>query len=199
MGKTYKKIDLIREMEKELKYPRFIHTLQVATTAADLASCHGCDVAKAETAGILHDCAKYLSLDKMIALCEKAGIPLTPFEKQSSALLHSKAGCALASLRYGIEDPEILDAIRYHTTGRPGMAPLEKILFIADYIEPGRNQAPHLEQIRKAAFEDMEEALLMILKDTLSFLGTSDKEIDPMTKMTYNYYINQAAEEDRYG
>ncbi len=182
------RLELIRAMQKELKYSRFIHSLGVAFTAASLAERYGVDMHKAETAGILHDCAKYVDVEKMESLCVKNGLPVTEMERGSAALLHSKAGSILARTKYGIEDEEILNAIRYHTTGRPAMTLLEKIIFISDYIEPGRDQAPHLEEIRKAAFSDLDRALCMILRDTLSFLNGSGKAIDSMTQKTYDYY-----------
>ncbi len=182
------RLELIRSVQKELKYSRFIHTMGVAVTAASLAERFGEDMHRAETAGILHDCAKYMDVDKMESLCRKNGLELSEMEKGNAALLHSKAGSILAKTKYGIDDPEICSAVRYHTTGRPAMTTLEKIIFIADYIEPGREQAPHLDAIREAAFQDLDKALCMILKDTLGFLTQNSKRIDPMTQKTYDYY-----------
>ena len=93
------------------------------------------------------------------------------------------------------DDEEIIDAILYHTTGRPGMSLLEKIVYIADYIEPGRNHAPNLGEIRELCFADLDEALLKILEDILVHLRESNKEIDPMTQMTYEFYKRKQSEE----
>lgn len=191
-----KRLELIKAVQKELKYSRFIHTMGVAFTATSLAVVHGVDMHKAETAGILHDCAKYVPVDEMEKICRKAGLPISPVEHGSSSLLHAKAGSVLAQTKYGIHDPDIVSAIRYHTTGRPGMTPLEKIIFIADYIEPGRDQAPHLPEIRKASFENLDKGLLMILEDTLEYLHDSGKNVDDMTQKTYDYYIAYAAAAD---
>ena len=169
------RINLIRELESELAYGRFVHTMNVASTAASLAMCYGFDVDKAETAGLLHDCAKCMNLGKMLKICEKAGLELSDIEKNSGSLLHSKAGAELAQSRYGVKDEDILNAIRYHTTGRPGMSLLEKIIFTADYIEPGRDSAPNLPVVRKLAFESIDD-------------GTTGAEVDPMTQKTYEYY-----------
>jgi predicted HD superfamily hydrolase involved in NAD metabolism len=149
---------------------------------------YGFDIDKAETAGLLHDCAKCMNLGKMLKICEKAGLELSEIEKGSGSLLHSKAGAELAQFKYGIKDEDILNAIRYHTTGRPGMSLLEKIIFTADYIEPGRDSAPNLPVVRKLAFESIDDCVLQILKDTLSYLGTTGAEVDPMTQKTYEYY-----------
>ena len=190
MSKSFSRMDLIQAMQKELKYSRFIHTLGVAFTAASLAERHGVDMRRAETAGILHDCAKCLDVEKMEQVCDRAGFALRPVERGNGALLHSKAGCVLARDKYGIEDPEILNAIACHTTGKPAMTQLEKIIFISDYIEPGRETAPHLDAIRAAAFEDLDKALRMILEDTLDYLKEGGRAIDEMTQKTYDYYRN---------
>ena len=113
-----------------------------------------------------------MNLGKMLKICEKAGLELSEIEKGSGSLLHSKAGAELAQSKYGVKDEDILNAIRYHTTGRPGMSLLEKIIFTADYIEPGRDSAPNLPVVRKLAFES----------------GTTGAEVDPMTQKTYEYY-----------
>ena len=196
--KRITKLDLIRTLEQELNYKRFIHTLSVAGTAASLAMCYGADVQKAEMAGLLHDCAKCIDVRKMQRLCEKAGLEISPYEKNSGSLLHSKAGSVLAAEKYGYTDPDLLNAIRYHTTGRPGMSLLEKIIFVADYIEPGRYTAQNLSVIRKMAFEDIDEALLKILYDTLVYLNSTGNPVDPMTQKTYDYYRRMDAERNRY-
>lgn len=182
------RFEIIRKLEKSLKYRRFIHTIGVASTAACLAMRWGSDVEKAETAGLLHDCAKYVDLDRMKRLCKDAGLEISSYESKSPALLHSKAGSVLAEKEYGCKDEEILMAIRSHTTGRPEMTLLEKILFVADFIEPGRTEAPSLAQIRTLSFEDLDAAVLKILRDTLDYLDTKGDVIDPATLRTYEYY-----------
>ena len=196
--KRLNKIELIRTLEQELNYKRFVHTMAVAGTASSLAMCYGMNIQKAELAGLLHDCAKCIDVRKMQKLCEKAGLEITPFEAGSGSLLHSKAGSVLAAEKYGCTDPDILNAIRYHTTGRPGMSLLEKIIFVADYIEPGRYTAKNLPEIRKMAFEDIDEALLKILYDTLVYLNSTGNTVDPMTQKTYDYYRQMMAEVNRY-
>ena len=196
--KRLNKIELIRTLEQELNYKRFVHTMAVAGTASSLAMCYGMNIQKAELAGLLHDCAKCVDVRKMQKLCEKAGLEITPFEAGSGSLLHSKAGSVLAAEKYGCTDPDILNAIRYHTTGRPGMSLLEKIIFVADYIEPGRYTAKNLPEIRKMAFEDIDEALVKILYDTLVYLNSTGNTVDPMTQKTYDYYRQMLAEVNRY-
>ena len=146
---------------------RYDHTLAVAYIASALAMNYSLDLEKAFIAGLLHDCAKCLSDDKKISICEKNNILIFDFEKKNPSLLHSKIGGYLAIHSYNIHDDDIINAIVYHTTGRPKMSDLEKIIFIADYIEPGRKQANNLDLIRKIAFENLDDALILNLKDTL--------------------------------
>lgn len=186
--KKVSRVELIKTLEQELSYKRFIHTLSVAGTASSLAMCYGADLEKAETAGLLHDCAKSMDVRKMQKVCEKAGLTVSSFEADSGSLLHSKAGSVLAAEKYGITDPDMINAIRYHTTGRPGMSLLEKIIFVADYIEPGRFTAKNLPLIRRLAFSDIDGALMKILYDTLVYLNSTGLVVDPMTQKTYDYY-----------
>lgn len=177
---------LRKEMEKELSGKRYEHTLSVAYTAASLAMVHDADTNNALIAGMLHDCAKCFSAKKLISLCQKNNLPISEVEMQNpTALLHAKAGSFLARKKYGVEEEDILNAIKYHTTGRPNMSKLEKILYIADYMEPGRTHAANLGHIRKMAYQDLDKALLQILEDTLAYLRSTDGTIDEMTKATY--------------
>ena len=111
-------------------------------------------------------------------------------EEKNPFLLHAKVGSYLASKKYGVTDPDILNAILNHTTGRPDMSLLEKIVWLSDYIEPGRKQAPNLPEIRRIAFEDLDKALIMALENTLSYLKGGNMEIDSMTQKTYDFYKN---------
>lgn len=188
---------LKRAMEKAQDSKRFEHTLGVEYTAAALAMRYDCDIKSARAAGLLHDCAKCLTDEKRLSICEKNGIPIQDMERRNPFLLHAKVGAYLAREKYGVEDADILNAIRSHTTGRQNMSLLEKIIFVADYIEPGRKSAPNLTEIRKLAFLDLDKAMLKILEDTLRYLKDSGGEIDPGTEETRDYYAmcaeNQAA------
>ena len=179
---------LTKEMEKVQDSKRFVHTMGVEYTAAALAMRYGKDVEQAQIAGLLHDCAKCMENDKLLSACDKHHIEVTDVERRNPYLLHAKVGSYLAKKEYKIEDPEILNAILYHTTGHPDMTLLEKIIFTADYIEPGRKQAPNLKMIRQMAFVDLDEAVKKILEDTLDYLRSGEGEMDPMTEETYQYY-----------
>ena len=180
--------ELTCEMEKALDEKRFRHTLSVAQMAASLAMRYGEDPYKAYTAGLLHDCAKCLSSKEKLALAKKNGLEVRPFEEETPDLLHAPLGSILAEKKYGIKDPEILSAIRYHTTGKPEMSTLEKIIYIADYIEIFRKPLARLEEARTEAFRDLDECMVVILESVLSYLGKKLATLDPLTEETYRYY-----------
>ena len=157
-------------LKKELDENRYHHTLGVMYTSASMAMRYDVDVQKALYAGLLHDCAKCIPSDKKIRLCEKYGLPVSSVEKENPSLLHARLGAYLAHEKYGVKDEEIIYAIESHTTGRPGMSMLEKIVYIADYIEPGRRELPNMADVRQLAFRDIDECLYRILKDSLVYL-----------------------------
>lgn len=177
-----------KSMEKKLDPKRYEHTLGVAYTASALAMRYGADINNALVAGLLHDCAKCMTNEKRLGICEKHNIPITNAEEKNPFLLHAKVGSFLAMKKYGVTDRDVINAILNHTTGRPGMSTLEKIIWLSDYIEPGRKNAPNLEEIRKLAFEDLDKALLKALEDTLQYLNNGKMEIDSMTQKTYDFY-----------
>lgn len=177
-----------KRVKKALDKDRWEHTKGVAYTACCLAMAHGADMEQAMLAGFLHDCAKCIPNEEKLALCKKYKVDLTDVEKRNPYLIHAKLGAYLAKKDYGVDDPEILHAIRVHTTGAPEMSLLDKILFVADYIEPDRDKARRLGELREKAFRDLDETLLCILSDTVLYLSQGTREIDPMTEETYHYY-----------
>jgi len=179
---------LRKELEKELKPDRFDHTMGVAYTAASMAFVYGADVDKALIAGFLHDCAKCMSHEDQIKVCEKNNIEITDVERRNHSLLHAKVGMYLARTKYDIYDTDILNAIRWHTTGRENMSLLEKIIYIADFIEPNRKPLENLPKIRKEAFEDIDKCLAHILHDSVIYLQTIGKETDDATMEAYEFY-----------
>ena len=179
---------LRKELSKELKPDRFDHTLGVAYTASSMAFVHGADSTKALIAGMLHDCAKCMSHEEQIKICEKNNIDVTDIERRNHSLLHAKVGMYLARTKYDVYDTEILNAIRWHTTGREDMSLLEKIIYIADFIEPNRKPLEGMDDIRKEAFTDIDRCLAHILHDSVIYLNTIGKEVDDTTLNAYNYY-----------
>lgn len=179
---------LRRQMEQKLSASRYEHSLSVSYISTALAMRYGYSLEKAETAGILHDCAKRYREEVLIQKCEKHGILLTQEERNAPSVIHAKYGAWMAEHKFGIEDEEILSAIRYHTTGRPHMSLWEKILFTADYIEPRRNQVPDLSELRSLAFLDLDRTVYTILEHTLQYLESQKASEDPMTRAAYEYY-----------
>lgn len=192
MKDEYNKIK--EKLSKKLSVKRFDHTIGVSYTAAAMAMRYGLNVDRAAMSGLLHDCAKYMTDDELIEKCTKYGIECSETELRNGYLLHAKLGAYLSKEKYGIEDEEICSAIRYHTTGKPAMSVLEAIVFTADYIEPGRKVLSNFKLIRSMAFVDLDEAVYLILKNTLSYLNDekeaeqSQKEIDKHSVEAYKYY-----------
>ena len=180
--------DLKKDLKKNMDESRYEHTLGVMYTSAALAMRYECDLDKALLAGLMHDCAKCMPNAKKLKTAEKYGLEITDLEKKNPFMLHAKVGAVLAEKKYDITDEEVLGAIRWHTTGRPDMTLLEKIVYIADYIEPARNKAPRLPEIRKLAFEDLDHCMYAILHDTLEYLDGDPQDIDQATIRAYDYY-----------
>lgn len=191
MSEAYDLKKIKKKLKNELDESRYEHTIGVMDTAACLAMRYGADLTQALVAGLLHDCAKCIPNDKKLKLCRKNGIEVTPFEEKAPFLLHAKLGAWMAEHEYHVSDPAILSAIACHTTGKPDMSMLDKIVFIADYIEPGRNKAPGLPEIRRLSFTDIDQALIRILSDTLDYLASSNDPIDPATQNVLDYYLRR--------
>ncbi len=180
--------EMRKRVKKQLDKSRYEHTLGVMYTAASLAMAHGYPMEDAMIAGLLHDCAKNIPDDEKLKLCKKHHIPINPTEQERPCLLHAKLGAFLAQTEYGIKNQGILHAIQVHTTGEPDMSMLDQIIYIADYIEPMRDKAPDLKEVRKLAFADLNRCVARILHDTLTYLHEKGGKIDPGTQRTYDYY-----------
>lgn len=181
-------ITLRKQLKSKLEPMRFEHSVSVSFTCTALAMRYGYDIQKAELAGLMHDCAKRFTDSELIRKCQKHGVALTEVEIKAPAVIHAKYGAYLAENKYGIQDPEIISAIACHTTGKPDMSTLDKILYIADYIEPRRDKADNLPQMRYLAFQDLDETMYEILKGTLEYLNKKGNTIDPMTLQAYEYF-----------
>ena len=182
--------EIRKKLKKTLDKERYEHTKGVMYTAGCLAMANRYPIEKAMLAGLLHDCAKCVPADEKIKLCEKNHIEISDAEYKNPGLLHAKLGAFFAWKKYGIENEEILRSIESHTTGRPNMSLLDKIIYIADYIEPGRDVAPNLPEVRALAFVDIDACLYRILEDTLAYLAEKGATLDPATEETFLYYKN---------
>ena len=178
-----------QKLKETLSEERYIHTIGVADTAFNLALNYDYDCKKAYFAGLMHDCAKYLKDEKLDIFLTKYHIKLTEIEIKCPTLIHSRMGAILAEKEYGIKDREILNAIEYHTTGRPNMSLLEKIIFCADYIEPNRKEIPGLSDIRKTIYHNLDKAICMIYDGTLNYCRDKGFPIAEISVISQNYYL----------
>lgn len=194
---TYNLLKMQKKLKKYVDEDRYVHTLGVMYTAAALAMRYGEDLEKAQVAGLLHDCAKCIPNEKKLKLCRQNEIPISEVEEKSPFLLHAVLGAYLAREKYEIKDQDILNAIACHTTGKPDMSLLEKIIFIADYIEPMRSKAENLPLIRRLAFEDLDQAVYITLRDTLLYLEKEKSCLDNQTIIAYNYYRQLIEEREK--
>ncbi len=161
--------DMRKRLELVLSDKRYRHSVNVMETAVKLAVKYGEDSSKAALAGLLHDCAREIRGEEIFEACRRYDIPVDMVTRAQPELLHGSIGAELAREEYAVWDESVLDAIRFHTTGRENMSMLEKIVFIADYIEPGRN-FPEVHEARKIAFEDIDMAVLNSLDRTMGYL-----------------------------
>ncbi|WP_295868577.1 bis(5'-nucleosyl)-tetraphosphatase (symmetrical) YqeK [uncultured Oscillibacter sp.] len=168
-----------------LKHARIPHVLGTEQEAVRLALRYGADVDRARTAALLHDCTKRLEMDEQLALCARYGIELDELEQQALKLLHAKTGAAVARDRFGVDD-EIYSAIFWHTTGHADMTLLEKVIYLADYIEPTRS-FPGVDALRAACYEDLDKGLLMGLEMTVEEMKERGNPVHSATLAAIEY------------
>jgi predicted HD superfamily hydrolase involved in NAD metabolism len=181
--------EALKLVKEQLTDHRYQHTLGVMETAIALAKQYGGNEQKAELAAIFHDYAKFRPKDEMKEIITGQGFPQDLLEFNSE-LWHAPAGAYLVEKEAGISDREVLEAIRYHTSGRPGMTLLDKIIYLADYIEPGRH-FPGVEEVRDMAKENLDKALIKAIQNTITFLLKKNQTIYPDTFYTYNDLIKK--------
>lgn len=176
--------EAIRIVESHLTRERFEHTLRVKDTAIELAKLYDESIDKAEMAAVFHDYCKYRPLDEMRRVIKTTFLPkdLLNFHHE---LWHGPVASVLVDQEFGIQDGEIKQAIYSHTTGRANMSKLEMIIFLADYIEPGRD-FPGVTNVRDVAKKDLILACWMASKNTISFLMNKNATIYPDTFYAYN-------------
>lgn len=183
MFEDYKKI-----LSERLDSQRYIHSLAVAKQSVYLAKKYGGDVNKCELAGLLHDITKNTSADEQLKLFSEFGIILSDVEKTSPKLWHALSGSVFIKEKLGIDDEEIIKAVRYHTTGKPDMNLLEKILFVADFTSEDRDY-PDVGVIRNLSEKSLEEAMIYGLNYTIRDLCERNFAVHPDTVDAYNYLL----------
>ncbi|NGZ73765.1 bis(5'-nucleosyl)-tetraphosphatase (symmetrical) YqeK [Saccharibacillus alkalitolerans] len=188
---------LIEEVSSQMPAKRWKHTLGVMQSAIELAERYGADPQRAELAAIIHDVAKYWPIQRQAAVIADNGLN-ADLLNYDAPMWHSEVGAYVAEHEYGIEDREVVDAIRYHTSGREGMTLLDKIVCLADYIEPGRD-FPGVDLIREKARLSLEEGLIAGFDSTLRVLVERGQTIFPTTVLARNDLIRQLAEREQAG
>ncbi len=183
-----KYMDIIKA---RLSEQRFAHSVNVSRSAAALARKYGADESKARLSGILHDITKEMPLDEQYRYIIEGGGTLSKLELNSRFVIHQRSGEAYCRLVLGITDKDVLDAIRYHTTGRRNMPLLERVVYTADLISADRNY-PDVEVMRRLASESLEEAMLHSLKYTINLRVGEGSLLHPDTLDCYNYLIEES-------
>jgi predicted HD superfamily hydrolase involved in NAD metabolism len=183
------KEDALKIVKSQITEHRYIHTIGVMETAIELAKRYQVDEKKAELAAIFHDYAKFRPKEEMESIITNQELPgdLLKFDKE---LWHAPVGAYLVEIEVGIKDLDILNSIKYHTSGRVNMTMLDKIIYVADYIEPGR-RFPGVEEARKLATKNLDSAVIFALQGTISFLLKKQQAIYPETFHTYNWMVQQ--------
>jgi predicted HD superfamily hydrolase involved in NAD metabolism len=171
---------------------RFRHCAGVARMAEKLAARHGASTRKARVAGIVHDVARLWKDDDLLAYAAEHGIPVTAEAKASPVLLHAPVGADIARREFGIADPETLSAIEHHTIAVPGMSELDKIVYLADTVEPSR-KFPARAALEAAAFRSLDEGMLASIKMSMDYLATRKIEVAKETRQLYDQMVRRYA------
>lgn len=186
-------MELFLKYEKELKIAlisserRFWHSISVALTAVNLADIYDADRDEALIAGLLHDYCKTLTYDELLKCCEEYDVKLSEEDKLSDGCIHGFLAAKVCKVKYGIND-SIYNAIYYHTCGRPDMTILEKIIYMADFIEPLRRFRDKVSDIRKLTYVDIDKAIIPATEKSLDFLTKREKYIHSNTIKTHEFY-----------
>lgn len=180
------------KLKRELDRPRFEHTLGVEQMAVNMARIFGEDENQAALAGLLHDCAKCLPLAQMVKAAKHEDID--PVMKESKALMHAVAGMCVARDVYDVKDEAVLSAIRWHTTGHAQMTNLEKIVYLADMIEPNRKPYPGLEELRVLCMQNLDQAMHTALRMSLEHVKEQGKTLHPDTLAALKSYEPELTE-----
>lgn len=177
-----------QNLKQDISKNRYDHTLRVVLCCEKLAKVYGEDLEKTKIAALLHDSAKFLSKEKVFEMAKDLNLLDDDIYFYNKEIIHGYLGAKLAKVKYNIKDCDILNAIKYHTTGRSEMSLLEKIIFMGDYIEPSRS-FNGIEEIRNLAYKDLDGAMLLALDTNLKFLLEKGKLISRDTIEARNYFM----------
>ncbi|MBG9982580.1 bis(5'-nucleosyl)-tetraphosphatase (symmetrical) YqeK [Aerococcaceae bacterium DSM 111020] len=188
---SFKRKDIVRFVKKQLSPSRFNHTLRVEETALDIANHYHYPANAVSVAALLHDVCKEIKKNEMFHLAtsylQRMNIEME-IESGGPAIWHGLAAAELAVTMFGIHQPEILSAIAFHTTGWYEMSPLSQIIFMADYIEPGR-QFKKITKARKLTYTDLDEATIFQMKQSIRHLAKNEQRIFIESVKIYNHWV----------
>jgi len=177
-----------RKLQSALSIERYIHTMGVVSIAIKLAEHYGLDADKIKIGALLHDCVKDYPDYMKKRFCKEFHVAVDEVMLENIDLTHAFLGAEVAKREYGVKDEDILNAIRFHTTGRKEMSMVEKIVFIADYIELGRKPFEGLEEARQLAFYNVDETMEFVLKATIENVKERGKPLHPFSVEAFEYY-----------
>lgn len=181
---------LVRALGQRLEKGRLDHSLRVSETSRILAVRWGVDPERAALAGLVHDYARDLPTSQMLVLASQFGVPVDEVEVSHPVLLHGPVGACLVKKELGVTEEGVLAAIRLHTTGGPSMTPLEKVLYVADYIEPGRD-LPHIDWARRASMHDLDVAVLVAMRGSMEYLLTIGRQLHRRSVEGWNWLVRE--------
>lgn len=184
-------------LEHHVPQARVQHILRVEQLCGKLAQHHQLDVEKAKQAGLMHDLAKYFKPQRLLQMAQTEGLKLDEILAGEPHLLHADVSAIVARDEFGVEDEDILEAIRNHTLGRPQMSPLSCVVYLADTLEPGRGTSAELEQLRSRSFENLVAAVWQTGDYSLRHLIEQHRMIHPRTILTRNWAMQQSKEQHR--
>ena len=187
--KVLKENEIIEYLKTVLDNWRFIHSVSVAVTAANLASIYNVDVEKARLAGLLHDITKNVKYEEQLNILDSHGYKLTMEDMNTKSILHGYTAAYISRDKYNI-DQDVFRAIFTHTMGEPGMSDLQKIIFVSDYIEPFRDGIEDIENIRKIAYQNLDLAVYTVSKHTFDYLLATGRPIHSQTVKVCEFYKN---------
>lgn len=182
--------EIKKDLKKRLSHDRYHHTIRVCETAVELAVLYDESVEDATIAALLHDYSKCLDKKQYMQIIKKNNLDIDSIIENELGLAHGLISEHFAKEKYKIKNKNILNAIRHHTFGRPQMSKLEKIIYLADYIELGRS-FEGVEEIRKATFEDLDKGMILALESSIKYVNKKGEILHPLTVETKNYLLNK--------
>ena len=186
--------EMQKKLEQMLSPERYRHSLGVMETAEAMARRFGENAEKAKLAGLLHDCAKDIDKALMVDMCEELGVELDDIKREQRSLIHADLGAKMLETEFGIKDPEIINAVKYHTLGREHMTNLEKILYLADIIEPNRKHFDELDELRSLCETNLDCAMLCACERSIQYVQRKHKTLHSQTLLTQQYFLTLCKE-----